>query len=90
MPQTRALPGRATLASPDLAKVVATHRTDKIKEAAGTGDPPLGTLSGFRQAGAQELRTTGSLGLAEGSADPLQDCPPPSSGTASQGPLTSA
>lgn len=40
MPQTGTLPGRATLASPDLAKVVVTHRTDEIQKAAGAGDPP--------------------------------------------------
>lgn len=49
MPQTEPLPGRATLASPDLAKVVMTHMTDKIQEAAGAGAPRGRVLWDFGQ-----------------------------------------
>lgn len=50
MPQTGPLPGRATLASPDLAKVEVTHMTEKIQEAAGAGAPRGRVLWDFGQA----------------------------------------
>lgn len=75
MPQIGTLPGRATLASPDLAKVVAdpTGQT-KFKKQLGLANPPTHTHTlghAFRILD----RSTGSLGRAEGLADPLQDCP---------------
>lgn len=78
MPQTRTLPGRATLASPDLAQVVESHWTGKIQKAAGAdASPPPPTQPGHAVGilDRQKLRTTASLGRAEDSTDPLQTCP---------------
>lgn len=61
--------GRGTLASPDLAKVVAIHRTDKIQKAAGAGDPPWARFRDF-SSGPQGL-----LDVLRAQQTPRQNCP---------------
>lgn len=61
MPQTRPLPERATLESPDLTKVVVTQGQTKSKKHLGLVTF-VGALSGILDR--RELRTTGPRGLA--------------------------